>query len=148
MPIGPTWVSVVYSDKSWYVLGLPCRPCRCLIRFIPVVLTWKWRPSAKMNDLLPLFWPRGGAPVLRGTSCSRAGAYARAPVARCTFLLGSVLPWLREDRSARGPRNPCWRKHLVPCQVLHRLCLQLPILTQTSLLVHEPWTCSCGSSLL
>ena len=55
--------------------------CRCLgrevvpqfqeLRFVAVALVSKWCPNAKMCDLLPLLWPRSGAPMLRCAICCR-----------------------------------------------------------------------------
>ena len=41
------------------------------VRFVAVALVSKWCLSAKMYDLLPLLWPRSGAPILRCTVCCR-----------------------------------------------------------------------------
>ena len=38
-------------------------------RFVAAALVSKWCSSANMYDLLPFFWSRSGAPVLRCTIC-------------------------------------------------------------------------------
>ena len=45
---------------------------------------YKWCPNAKMYELFPLLWPRSGAPMLRCTTCCRCCGL-EVTVLRCTI---------------------------------------------------------------